>query len=170
MHLPPGCRVSATAHLAEIEARVDAATGGPWRVMTRHRAPGPIPTDVIVHGPRRSFATTGIVDRDTTDIGPVLADARLIAHARADLPTLTGALRAVLALHRPDPLHLPANQCEAHHHHHDAHVLDERERLRVCTLTPVGQTCHECHDQDGIPLEWPCPTTHAIDAALGDRP
>ena len=78
--------------LNEIEDRANAATEGPWeagerRVFTLDGAPV-ISDDVVHYG--HGMAGEGVCHEE---------DAEFIAHARADVPALVAALRAVLALH-----------------------------------------------------------------------
>lgn len=85
--------MTALDRLAEIQARADKATGGPWH-----------------EGEGMSFVRARIVYDMVTDnrhvtTSHVLADvtrnhdAEFIAHSRTDVPRLVAALRAVLALH-----------------------------------------------------------------------
>jgi len=83
------------ARLAEIEARAAAATEGPWRVTPWHDK-GVMPAgwadDSLPIDKRGPFAHIAASD---------LLDAAFIAAARTDVPALTAALRAVLAVHAP---------------------------------------------------------------------
>ena len=80
----------AADRLAEIEARFEAATDGPW---------------VAVMGASGGWwveqpNTATIADIDVDYSGNPDANAHLIAHARTDLPATMKALRAVLELHK----------------------------------------------------------------------
>ena len=100
--------MTAADRLAEIEARFEAATDGPWEFQ-----------------PRRGFqslsdnpGTIGFTDsagyfvmmREGT--WATEADMTLVAHARTDLPATVKALRAVLELHFSRADRLPwRNEC-----------------------------------------------------------
>ena len=79
--------------LAEIKARVDAATEGPWESDGE---------------PNAGYWVMGADGRDLftwdgSDIGLLItteADAEFIAHARTDNPDMAAALTAVLDLHK----------------------------------------------------------------------
>jgi hypothetical protein len=76
-----------TDYLAEIKARADAATGGPW-----HEEAG------NVCGADARLVATG------SRIYPVAVDdANFIAAARTDVPKLVAALEAVLRLIETEP-------------------------------------------------------------------
>lgn len=81
-----------TDWLDQAQARVDAATPGPWSTT---------------HGPTEHPRVWGPDDDDAEPIALVLgflepddakATAELVAHARTDLPAVLTALRAVLTL------------------------------------------------------------------------
>lgn len=67
--------MTATKRLDEIEARLSAATPGPWTRTQWEEEQPDVPWD---------------------------ADAEFIAHAREDVPALVAVVRAVEALHRPN--------------------------------------------------------------------
>lgn len=76
--------------LAQIEARANAATEGPWRSDRWEDFTG--------------RETTYSISGDT-EVSPLVHepdDAEFIAHARTDVPALTAALRAVLDRHADD--------------------------------------------------------------------
>lgn len=125
--------MSITDRLDEIQGRADAATHGPWErdndydIMGRRPGLSPDPElDPVI----------GHLERDEDD--------EFIAHARADVPALVAALRAVLDLHKP------------------------------VEVEPSDTICRECSFQlpngryFGRLEEWPCPTFRAIEAALGE--
>ena len=72
--------------LAEIEARLRAATAGPWKSYVEGRD----------HTSGSSFVATPASDIELT--GATVADQDFIAHAREDLPRL---LEQVRRLHAP---------------------------------------------------------------------
>jgi hypothetical protein len=91
--------------LAQIEARTEATTPGPWQVLSQC-PPGK-------HHHDRDEMWIGTSDRATIAVvgeryTAAPAEAEFIAHARADVPALTTAVRrlrtameTVLALHQP---------------------------------------------------------------------
>ena len=92
-----------TDRLAEIQARADAATDGPWEA--RHRAgldwlsQSPH-VDNDGHEPGSSVGLADAVDPLWGSLWPsrnANADAEFIAHARTDVLALVAALRAVRA-------------------------------------------------------------------------
>ena len=94
--------MTAADRLDEIQARADAATDGPWEA--RHRAgldwlsQSPH-VDNDGHEPGSSVGLADAVDPLWGSLWPsrnANADAEFIAHARADVPALVAALRAVL--------------------------------------------------------------------------
>lgn len=86
--------MSAADRLAEIEARANAATPGPWETSA-----------VLTLSGRRYDSVTGTdVEYDVCEFprSPSgIEDGEFIAAARQDVPALVAALRAVLTLHAP---------------------------------------------------------------------
>ena len=80
--------MTAADRLAEIEARIEAATAGPWFVMGGHP-----PLDEYLIDSDSTFIASTHID---TERGK--NDATFIADARTDLPATAKALRAVLEL------------------------------------------------------------------------
>lgn len=82
--------------LAEMRARCDAATPGPWHNYSVN--PKTTPEHAIY-----SEWLEGIPEAITSEIASLLSprDAHFIAHARTDVPRLIAALRAVLDRHKP---------------------------------------------------------------------
>ena len=141
------------SRLAEIRARVEAATEGPWRVDYDNAddweagiAAGDYPEAIvgprnIVHekasdGFRRlledKYATANIVN-EICEL--TTSDATFIAASRTDLPALLAAVQAVMDLHK-------------------------------CLTFPddgIGEptACGHCDNET-----WPCPTVQDIAAAL----
>lgn len=117
-------------NLGAIEKRASEATEGNWSTLDGLDEFGDegLPLVVVNGG--------GLVD---TPIPHCDEDSRFIANTRADVPALTAALRAVLALHQPhpDPQHMVFGMITA---------------------------CSECGDIDDNPEEYPCPTVRAITA------
>ena len=84
--------MTAADRLAEIEARIEAATEGPWTVL-----PDSADWDVPILDAAGSFICCS--PDDGVRGGHLAQDAAFIAHARTDLPATVKALRAVLELH-----------------------------------------------------------------------
>jgi hypothetical protein len=76
--------------LAEIEARLKAATPGPWEAATTARSVYGTP----IHGP---FGSRGRPD-EGPHIANAFSDAEFIAHAPADVTVLVEAVKALAAL------------------------------------------------------------------------
>lgn len=101
--------MNAADRLAQIEARAQAATEGPWtwdahRVPTlsgRAGDPATYAYDVEVVEAEHS-GECGCRSACTLDLHVSPDDAEFIAHARTDVPALTAALRAVLDRHADD--------------------------------------------------------------------
>lgn len=96
--------MTAADRLNEIEARANAATEGPWSIVSED---GMILALVLTDEDDGLFyGDSGYDAPITTETGE---DAEFIAHARTDMPDLVGALRAVLDLHRPGEPYCPTN-------------------------------------------------------------
>ena len=108
--------------LNEIEARANAATEGPWEASM----------DRVEHTGASAYAVAYDVAREQ--------DAEFISHARADVPDMAAALRAVLKLHKED-----------------GHGWGPGESF-----------CTECQQGYGLLVPYPCPTVAAIRRHLGD--
>lgn len=88
--------MTATERLAEINARAEAATEGPWA----HWNPADGPSHMEIGGKVAwKSLRTGSQYGDDEKI-PHWADAAFIAHARTDVPALVAALEAVLEVHQ----------------------------------------------------------------------
>ena len=104
--------MTAADRLAEIEARIEAATEGPWTVL-----PDSADWDVPILDAAGSFICCS--PDDGVRGGHLAQDAAFIAHARTDVPWLVEqvkvrdkALRAVLELHFSRADRLPwRNEC-----------------------------------------------------------
>ena len=128
--------------LNEIEARANAATEGPWEWEGEAKAeweiganslvPSRRPDDPVLYG--YGYDASGIEVKTP-------ADAKLIAHARTDVPDMAAALRAVLKLHKED-----------------GHGWGPGESF-----------CTECQQGYGLLVPYPCPTVTAIRQHLGDE-
>ena len=134
--------MTAADRLAEIEARFEAATEGPWTVL-----PDSADWDVPILDAAGSFLCCspwrGVRG------GHLAQDAAFIAHARTDLPATVKALRAVLALHKAE-----TRPTSSHYYC----APDECDQGGEGELRPW---CPECSC-------WaPCMTARAISEALG---
>ena len=138
--------------LAEIQARVEEATDGPWKVN------GPDEDWAVVSSGSDSvfhaYSGHGICEGCECGDGAAhvaigIEDAEFIAHARTDVPALAASLRAVIELHKPYP--------------------DEGMGWREDhTYGYVGIVCATCGTPDEYGVPWPCGTVRAIEAALGE--
>ena len=151
--------------LAEIRARVDAATEGPWE--NDETDPGVWGLEHIIIG---NYTARDDFDSPMWEDGTP-EDREFIAASRTDLPALLAAVEAVLELHRKTPVYewcgfdLPSKQeC---HLEDDAHIeLSNGDWGHVNIVE--AWTCDEClHDADDYILDYPCPTVQAITTALG---
>ena len=148
--------MSAADRLNEIEARANAATGGPWGWRNTQ--------DVYLMGARSrvvmAFERMGMQGaqpsfrRDDGCLYPAgkenintFADAAFIAHARTDVPALVAALRAVLDLHR-------AHECTS------SFADDDPCFIMHGGSCALSGTCRECHNNH------PCLTARAIEESL----
>ena len=117
--------------LNEIEARANAATEGPW-------FPNRYSEDWEVCGELDDNGNPALVASEAVGV-----DAEFIAHARADVPDMVAALRAVLEVHTPDYTY------------------------------PDCPKCSECSDIAStrarrFAVLWPCATVEAIRQHIGD--
>lgn len=123
--------------LNEIEARANAATEGPWQ------ADGS--AHVLTAGNTATFVAR-CADPDESDAGAL--DAEFIAHARADVPDMAAALRAVLEVHQDGG--------ESQGYLDDGHYGD------------IPHCCTECGSLGEYGVPWPCATVTAIRQHIGD--
>lgn len=128
-----------TARLAEIRARAEAATEGPWEQC----ALGGL-RDEMTHG------ATAMIKGDeervfTTPWGPRgVRDMEFIARARQDVPTLLAALEAVVNEHKA------TIRCQMPWRH-------------------TGIMCDNCREKCwSCDHFYPCPTITAVTDAIGD--
>ena len=160
--------MTAAERLDEIQARANAATEGPWAVR------GDEDYGYEVHGQREASSIPGVW-RPTEVCGPgEERNAEFIAHARADVPALVAALRAVLDLHRKGTIYYHADHCENHSDEHIAERHDEYSDAMgeyYCRDLPMHDVCRECSgvfEDEFESAEFPCPTVRAVEAALGE--
>ena len=102
-------RPSTTDELAEIRARVDAATEGPWTASGEYAGSWEV---TYTWRPGTELAECSRV-LDVSDMGDACGnqgDAEFVAHARTDVPRLLDAVEAVLALH--GPMGIRSDKCE----------------------------------------------------------
>ena len=151
--------MTAADRLDEIQARADKATDGPWVVEDQQG------TDLIVAPSGHAVA----YNADDRDIGR--PNSEFMAHARADVPALVAALRAVLDLHRPLRLYEHEDLCGRtdEEHREERHVEFEEGCEYYCLDHPTDYVlCAECRDVNGDSVDYPCPTVRAVEAALGE--
>ena len=145
--------------LAEIRARVEAATEGPWE--NDETDPGVWGPEHIIIG---NYTARDDFDSPMWEDGTP-EDREFIAASRTDLPTLLAAVEAVMKLHAPIPIYVLAEECEAPEDHEHGTTSDGGED--ICWDEPTGETyCNECNDVWGDPVDYPCPTVQAITTAL----
>ncbi|PRI11901.1 hypothetical protein [Leucobacter massiliensis] len=146
-----------TEYLAEQKRLAGAATEGPWAFAAAPAegsdetaaeylegaltGDGPL---FVVWVPETQGDPGGYRLTAATGDGPHASmDAEFIAAARESVPRMVAALEAVTALHQP------------------------------VEIEPSDTICRECSFQlpngryFGMLTEWPCPTIHAVEAALG---
>lgn len=127
-----------TARLAEIRARAEVATEGPWIV-------DPDESRGVMH-PDKPDGFDGVMIAYLTDhdagMFPREHNGAFIAHARQDVPQLVKALQAVLEVHSPRRSGSPRDEIH-------------------------WAVCASCISYAGIHQPWPCPTVTAIETALG---
>lgn len=133
--------------LNEIEARANAATEGPWAPW-RDQDGAPHMNGLLMVGNADAVIPEGEFWVEDVDINPVAhtylpEDREFIAHARADVPDMAAALRAVLKLHAPDYTYPECPKCA------ECSDLASTEARRVA-------------------VTWPCPTVDAIRQHIGD--
>ena len=141
--------MTAADRLAEIEARANAATEGPWEACCYDSGHSrfEMACSVITADVGDTIVQLDALlrldnERHAKDDGR--ADAEFIARARQDVPALVSALRAVLDLHRPSP----------------RWTLMAPEVIQICEPCSNGS-----HAVSGAVVH-PCPTVAAIAAAL----
>ena len=157
-----------TERLAEIEARANSATQGPWKW---HPYMG---SGATLAKPNHPFHEHNIL-KTTDDWPPVAPDADFIAAARTDVPALLAEVRR---------LQDAAERVRALHHRVDVGVIvsdcaeEECDHEGACPEVPfaVCDACYSIADQidpylyerGGVEVvAWPCPTVQALAAALG---
>lgn len=124
--------MTAADRLAEIEARLEAATRGPWEQCAYKTSSGDMGYSVDqMYGDE---IAEEVARMPRTPQGS--ADAHFISHARQDVPALVAFARAVQALH----VRVPGT---------DGHGK------------PYA-TCSTCLNGYGEPRDWPCVTGAAL--------
>lgn len=138
--------MTATERLAEIKARAEAATEGPWEY--REEILGLPNTTVMAGNEQVGYVAVGHF---------LSGNANFIAASRTDVPRLVAALEAVLELHRPREIQVMTGEdClsdECGHPDMDDCPVGPFDRCAGC----VGYTAH------------PCPTVTVINEALGEE-
>lgn len=157
--------MNATERLAEIKARAEAATEGPWdyQPWSQYALPSGDYAESILLA---NASDDGEIIRGLRD-----EDGEFIAHARTDAPALVAALEAVLELHRP--VHRifswssgirdeePCPDCHGKAGVHDCGCWADED---------MTYSCATCRSEKGGGVDYPCPTVTAINAYLtGDK-
>ncbi|UFU03467.1 CHASE3 domain-containing protein [Ruania suaedae] len=98
--------MSDTDRLAEIEARVNAATDGPWEADARHGAVTSGPHSVIHGYFEGDCPACGEKIADLASVALSADDGDFIAHARSDVPYLLDQVRTLTAENEHNQEHL----------------------------------------------------------------
>lgn len=172
----------ASAALAEIREREQAATRGPWwfdeddlmwRLHGVHAVMPPFmegfPEQVLNH----QILKAPKQGTPYAEYWPAPADAAFIVAARTDVPRLLKALEKALSFHQPCQLHeLAFNPNGTPRCGHDpdtdpdAHYEGDDGEW-YCESLPDGVACSGCPESpDGEYSDWPCDEYKAILAAL----
>ena len=141
--------------LQAIEARLAAATQGPWDVET---IPETGESRVVV----RSNTGDPMLDVSVATHGVRAEDAEFIAHAPEDIRALLDEVKAVRELHRKVPLYdTPADECTEHDPDIYGIELDYAGEW-YCSQHVAEWVCAECFTDDGQYVEYPCDTMRAL--------
>ena len=141
--------------IQEIEARLAAATPGPWDVET---IPETGESRVFV----RSNTGDPMLDVSVAPHGVRAEDAEFIAHAPEDIRALLDEVKAVRELHRKVPLYdTPADECTEHDPDIYGIELDYAGEW-YCSQHVAEWVCAECFTDDGQYVEYPCDTMRAL--------
>ena len=145
--------MSAADRLNEIEARANAATEGPWYRY------GTWPYEIYAQS--KPYGGPYVASVTGCD-GHNESNAEFIARARADVPALVAALRAVLDLHRESRNDVdrtpPCEHCNGEPGVHACGCWADEKWPTVCAVCMEGTK--------GASVAWPCPTARAIEEAL----
>ena len=140
--------------IQEIEARLEAATQGPWDVET---IPETGESRVIV----RSNTGDPMLDVSVAPHGVRAEDAEFIAHAPEDIRALIDEVKAVRELHRKMPLYdTPADECTEHDQ--DVYSIELDSGKWYCSEHIAEWVCSECFNDGGEYVEYPCSTARAL--------
>jgi len=143
------------SRIDEIEARLAAATPGPW--AEGYDAGWTVDQDLYPDGIEIAAMTDQEGDQGRRD-------ASLIAHAPADLAALVKFARDVAALHQPRTVYANEAHCTRAFdgdHAMGRHVED-RMGSWVCLDHELASECITCCDTDGATADYPCPTARAV--------
>jgi len=149
--------MTAADRLAEIEARIEAATEGPWEVIGGGEYVTGVGVGIGVH-----------------DGGIRPADATFIAHTRTDVPWLVEqvivrdeALRAVLALHEAVEVHEYDDTNGVFAVDADGNHIVTHRLCRECTPDYTLELLGDCEwTEDAESVHYPCATVVTITEAL----
>ena len=157
--------MNAAERLAEVQARTDKATGGPWTWTdgVRQRLLG-----------GASHDSSEIV-RCAALLHPAAADAEFIAHARTDVPALVAALESVLELHKPVKRYVVDGYEEVSYESREQAVEETECDPRAVTEWVLCEECCRVEDgPDGVGpqvagyanSDHPCTTYLTVQAAF----
>ena len=154
--------------LQEIEARLEAATPGPWDFET---IPETGESRVVV------FSNTGdpMLDVSVAPHGVRAEDAEFIAHAPEDIRALLAEvtdlrvkleaaqfqIEEVKELHRKMPLYdTPSEECAEHDQ--DVYSIELDSGEWYCSEHIAEWVCSECFNDGGEYVDYPCETARAL--------
>lgn len=148
-----------TDHLAEIQARCNRATEGPWTAEYSGEQ-GNCVLPPGYQSTREAVAVTRLLSAQ--------ADAEFIAHSRTDLPALLAAVEAVMGLHRPDTVLAVTGDCALEDCDHEDLKDCETVEVRFCAACDELAEQVDPHYMEGSValVHYPCSTVRAITAAL----
>ena len=82
--------------------------------------------------------------------------------ANGELQQALSAIERVRELHQPIPVYEHYDYCG--HHEGDCEVIESEVGELLCGKSPLGYSmCNTCRDDDGDPIDHPCPTTEALE-------
>ena len=150
--------------LAEIEARANAATQGPWEW---HPYMG---SGATLAKPNHPFHELNIL-KTTDDWPPVAADAEFIAAARTDVPALLAEVRRLqAAVERVRELHRPGDYSASRGvwtWWDVCPTCGDKAGVHPCgcwrDVDEDGHICKACSKPGRVSEPWPCPTIAALD-------
>ena len=151
--------------LAEIEARAGRATEGPWAPWL-DQDDQPHMEGLLMVGNAAAVIPEGQSWVEGVDVNPIAhtytpEDRHFIAHVRTDVPALLAEVKrlwdGINGGHGPvqefEPCQTEWKGCDDPACTEGAH----NGGFYHCDQ-PTGHVCLTCRDEDGAPMDWPCPT------------